>query len=231
MTHEEELIELLDKETTEQERGSCLSAEQLEQQNKIVKTFRQFGLQGRIKRVGGGPQVNWYDFTIEKGERLRSYQSIKYNIDASLGTRNVRMIQPMPERSECRLEVPKINPAYVNAGEAFRSDVWHYLKAQLPLMLGEDTEGGIAIMDLAKAPHLLIAGCTGTGKSVFIDSCLCSLMFKHTPDELKLILVDPKAVEFTRYENIPYLQFPVINSSKDVLMALRSRRAGHQGTE
>jgi len=111
--------------------------------------------------------------------------------------------------------------AGIAAGEVFRSEAWIQSRATLPLMLGKGVDGHAAILDLAKAPHLLIAGCTGSGKSVLLDSCLCSLMFKHTPEEVKLILVDYKTVEFDKYESLPYLQFPIINNSKDALMALQ----------
>ncbi len=109
----------------------------------------------------------------------------------------------------------------VTAGELFRSAAWRDSHATLPVMMGKNVNGNIVIMDLEKAPHLLIAGSTGTGKTVFMNSCIHSLMFKYNPRELRLILVDPKAVEFEQYNALPYLQFPVINSTKDTLAALR----------
>ena len=220
MKHEEELIELLNKETnaTAMGRDVCLLDEQ---RDAIEKTFRKFGLNGRIIRVGIAPQVNSYDFTVVKGERLVSYQKYKKDIEAAVETGDIRMVLPLPGRKECRLEIPNGKWADVAAGEVFLSRAWGKSHASLSLMLGRDVDGNITIMDLAKAPHLLVAGCTGTGKSIFMDSCLCSLMFKHTPDELKMILVDPKAVEFDRYKELPYLQFPVINSTKDTLAALQ----------
>ena len=111
--------------------------------------------------------------------------------------------------------------AKVTAVEMFRSAAWRDSHATLPVMMGKNINGKIVIMDLEKTPHLLIAGTCGTGKSVFLNSCIHSLMFKYTPRELKLILVEPKAVEFERYNGLPYLQFPVINSTKDTLAALR----------
>ena len=218
MAHEKELIELLDKETTARECEKDLLAEQ---QKAIENAFSSFGMRGNVVHATNAPQVNCFELAVENGEKLKSSQSIKEKIETMLGERNIRMLPPMPGRSEFRLEIPNGKWADVAAGEVFGSEVWTKSHATLPLMLGKDVEGNTTILDLEKAPHLLIAGCTGTGKSIFMDSCLCSLMFKHTPDELKLILADPKVVEFTRYENIPYLQFPVINSSKDVLMALQ----------
>ena len=218
MTHEKELIELLDKETTARE---CEKDLLPEQQKAIENAFSCFGMRGNVVHATNAPQVNCFELTMEKGETLKSPQSIMKKIETTLGEQNIRMLLPMPGRSEFRFEIPNGKWADVAAGEVFGSEVWTKSHATLPLMLGKDVEGNTTILDLEKAPHLLIAGCTGTGKSIFMESCLCSLMFKHTPDELKLILVDPKVVEFTRYENIPYLQFPVINSSKDVLMALQ----------
>ena len=223
MTHEEELIELLDKETTTRESNT---GDLLEQQKVIEKTFSQYGVMCKIMNAGVGPQVNCFEFAIEdiaSREHLIAFQAdICDEIKRTLGKKdNIRLLPPMPNLVGCSLEIPNGNQPEVTAGELFRSKEWRNWRAILPLMLGKGWAGEIRGFDLARAPHLLMAGSTGSGKSVFIDSCLCSLMFKHTPDELKLILVDPKAVEFTRYENIPYLQFPVINSSKDVLMALQ----------
>jgi len=113
------------------------------------------------------------------------------------------------------------NGADIEAGEVFRSEAWGQPHAVLPLMLGKGVDGHAVILDLAKAPHLLIAGSAGSGKSVFLDSCLGSLMFKHTPEEVKLILADSKTGEFSKYESLPYLHFPIIKSSKDTLKALQ----------
>ena len=111
--------------------------------------------------------------------------------------------------------------AVVAAGEMFRSTEWRDSCALLPVMMGKSVDGRAAMLDLARAPHLLMAGCTGSGKSIFMDSCIHSLMFRYTPCELKLILADSKFVEFSKYKNLPYLQFPVINSTRDTLRALQ----------
>ncbi len=108
----------------------------------------------------------------------------------------------------------------VTAGDLFRSDAWRNESEELPLMIGEGMDGKIFTLDLATAMDLLIAGSTGSGKSVFMDMCLFSLMLRHTPKELKLILVDSKAVEFIKYKDLPYLQFPVITNTRDTLKVL-----------
>ncbi len=214
MTHENELIELLDKETP--------VGDLQDQRESIERTFREFGLQGKITRAYCGLQVNCYDFEIGAEEKQQSYCAIEKNLQMALGKTNVRMIMPRNEDgTECRLEVPTKCRMIVSAETLFGSKEWCDSKAKLPLMLGKGIDGKIEIMDLALAPHLLIGGCTGSGKSVLMDSCIHSLMFKYTPCELKLILVDFKVVEFSKYEKLPYLQFPVINSTKDTLRALQ----------
>ena len=219
MTHEKELIELLDKETTARE---CNAGDLPVQREIIERTFREFGLQGKITRAYCGPQVNCFDFEIGTGEKLQSYRQIEKNLQMALKATNVRMVLPGSEVGiECRLEVPAKCRMTVSAGTVFRSFEWCESKARLPLMLGKGIDGTIEIIDLARAMNLLMAGSTGSGKSVFMDSCIQSLMFKHTPDELKLILVDPKVVEFNKYLNLPYLQFPVIHDVEATLDVLQ----------
>ena len=110
--------------------------------------------------------------------------------------------------------------ATVTAGELFRSDAWRNASGELPLMIGKGTDGKIVTLDLATAMDLLIAGRIGSGKSAFMDMCLFSLMLRHTPKELKLILVDSKILEFNKYRDLPYLQFPVITNTRDTLKVL-----------
>ena len=128
---------------------------------------------------------------------------------------NDNMLQTIADEKENHIEVPSENRKVVSAGELFRSQEWINEKGSLPLMLGKSVDGKISILDLASAPNLLIAGCTGTGKSVLMDLCLFSLMFRHTPNDLKLILIDPKYVEYDRYKDLPYLKFPIINNTDD----------------
>lgn len=218
MTHEEELIELLYKETTAED----YNAGDLSCQREIIeRTFREFGLQGKITRAYCAPQVNCFDFEIGAYEKLQSYREIEKNLQMALKETNVRIVLPENEVGiACHMEVPTKCRMTVSAGTLFRSYEWCESKAMLPLMLGKSIDNEIEIIDLASAPHLLMAGCTGSGKSVLMDLCLLSLMLRHTPNEMKLILVDPKVVEFQKYEHSPYLQFPIINSPEDTLSVL-----------
>ena len=217
MTHEEELIELLDATNAKIMHDDSM----LEQQCAIIeKTFREFGLQGSIVHANCAPQVNCFDFSIGANENPAAYRDIKDNIQMAVGKSEMRMLLPEPGKNDGRLEIANSHRAMVTAEEMFRSAAWRDWHARLPVMMGKDINGNTVILDLAKAPHLLIAGCTGSGKSVFMDSCIHSLMFRYTPFELKLILVDSKIVEFCKYNDLPYLQFPVINSTNDTLQAL-----------
>lgn len=220
MTREEELIELLDKETIADDAIFCehpLSHSMQEQRNAIEKTFREFGLQGKITSVYSAPQVNCFDFVPGVGEKLFKYETIRAKIKMALTEfSDVRMLLPVPGTNTCRLEMPKAQRSLVAAGDLFRSQEWRDSQAMLPLALGKGLDGSSVIIDLTKAPHLLIAGTTGAGKSVLLDSCIHSLMLRHTPDELKFIFADPKIVEFDKYNDLPYLQFPVISEPEDL---------------
>ena len=216
MTHEDELIELLATATKEVQDDGILE----QQRASIEKVFRDFGLQGKIIRSYSAPQVNCFDFAPGAGEKLFAYKEIIANMRAELREMSVRMLLPMPGTDECRLEVPKAQRSFVLAGDLFRSQEWHDSQATLPLMLGKAIDGKNIILDLAKAPHLLIGGTTGCGKSVLLDQCLLSLMLRHSPDDLKLVLFDPMVVEFQKYKDLPYLQFPVITAPEDMLRAL-----------
>ena len=213
MPHEDELIELLDKETIDIN---------LEKQRKAIEAaFRKYDLKGKIVRAFRSPQVNCFDFIVGDGECPNGYRRLLDDLGKVLDDNKIRMQLPIPGSYLCRLEIPSGVLEVVLAGELFRSSLWLELMATLPLMLGKSLEGEIAIMDLAKAPNLLVAGTTGSGKSILMYECILSLLFRHTPDELKLILVDPKYVEFARYKDLPYLQFPVITSLEDTLEALQ----------
>ena len=224
MTREEELIELLDKEKID-DTIFCehpLSHRMQGQMNAIEATFREFGLHGSVFHAERAPQVNCFDFSIGPNDHPSAYRGLKTNIQMAVGTIDgVRMLVPTSDHRDGRIEISKNNRAVVAAGEMFRSTEWRDSCAMLPVMMGKSVDGRTVILDLARAPHLLMAGCTGSGKSVFMDSCIHSLMFRYTPCELKLILADSKIVEFSKYKNLPYLQFPVINSTRDTLRALQ----------
>lgn len=217
MTHENELIELLGGAEKEVQDNGILE----QQRASIEKVFRDFGLQGKIIRAYSAPQVNCFEFAPGAGEKLFKYETIRAKIKMALTeSSGVWMLLPVPGTNKCRLEVPKAQRSFVLAGDLFRSQEWRDSQATLPLMLGKALDGENIILDLAKAPHLLIAGTTGSGKTVLLDQCLLSLMLRHNPDDLKLVLFDPMVVEFQKYKDLPYLQFPVINALEDMLCAL-----------
>ena len=223
MTREEELIELLDKEKID-DTIFCehpLSHRMQGQKDAIEATFRKFGLHGFVFHAERAPQVNCFDFSIGPNENPSAYRGLKANIQMAVGTIGVRMLVPTSDHRYGRIEIAKSFRAVVAAGEMFRSTEWRDSCARLPVMMGKSVDGRTVVLDLARAQHLLIAGCTGSGKSVFMDSCIHSLMFRYTPCELKLILADSMFVEFSKYKNLPYLQFPVINSTRDTLSALQ----------
>ena len=218
MTHEDELIELLDKKTAKEPQDTDVLNRQREA---IERTFKSFQLRGRITRSIIAPQVNCFDFICGDGEKPSLYRAFLNNIRLGLGSVNVRLVLPKSGGGEGRIEVPLEQRAMVSAGELFRSEEWKNAQGTLPMMLGMGLDGKPKVVDLAKAPHLLMAGSAGTGKTVFIEQCLLSLMLRHAPEELKLILSDSRCVEFTKYRNLPYLQFPVLTTAQETVTALQ----------
>ena len=223
MTREEELINLLDNESSTMD---CKDELLLEQQKTIEREFGEFHhLPCVITRAYRAPQVNCYDFTIEDEESFKYYKDCQLIMAAALNvlqiSDKVRILQLEKGKKECRVEVPNGKCAVVAAGEAFGSTAWRNSQAALPLMLGKGCDGEIKILDLEEAPHLLVVGSPGTGKNIFMRSCLCSLILKHSPDELKLILVGSKFAEYDGFLNSPYLQFPVIHHTKDTLRTIQ----------
>ena len=205
MTHEEELIGLLDRVAPDATESNDTLSKQL---TAVEAAFSKHGLKGKIVRVFRAPQVNCFEFDVGNGEDPDDYNKVADDLPM-----RTRMVLPILGRFECRLELPNgARPSGVSAGELFRSSTWLNQRATLPLMLGKGVEGEVAIMDLADAPHLLMAGEQESGMNLLMQQFLFSLMFRNTPQELKLILVDFKDSEFTTFDGLPYLQFPVADS-------------------
>ena len=139
----------------------------------------------------------------------------------ALAATSLRVLAPIPGRSVVGIEVSNSKPEAVFMRSVMESDEWKNSKAEIPLALGKNVSGKPVVLDLAKAPHMLVAGATGTGKSVCSNSIITSLLFKFSPEELRLIMVDPKIVEFDAYKTLPHLLTPIINDFTKVPIALR----------
>ena len=214
MMHEKELIDLLDNAPTmEEDETGILS----EQRVIIENTFRAFGLGGKFVRAYIAEQVNCYEFTLQNNEKFERYQCIRTELLMTLKAREIRIVAG----ETCRVEVARERRRIASAGELFRANEWQNASGEsLMLMLGKNVDGAIETVDLSVVPHLLIVGVQGAGKTVLADLVIFSLMLKHGPDELKLILIDPYLVDFEKYKDLPYLLFPPLNNETETIRAL-----------
>jgi len=188
---------------------------------KIRKTLENFGIEVEMGEVNVGPTVTQYALKPAEGVKLSQITSLHNDIALALAAHPIRIEAPIPGKSLVGIEVPNQSVALVNLRDVIDSREFKERKSNLSLALGKDVSGRAVIADLDPMPHLLIAGATGSGKSVCINSIILSLIYQNSPDDLKFILVDPKRVELTVYNNNPYLLTPVITETKKTINALR----------
>jgi len=203
------------------ERSRALEEEAERLKRTIAETLRHFGVQAEVVGHARGPSVTRYEILPAPGEKISRIQSLQNDLARALAVGAVRIEAPIPGKNTVGLEVPNPKRELVRLSEALLSPAFQNAKALLPLVLGKSIEGEIWVRDLAKMPHLLIAGSTGSGKSVAINVLLQSLLFKHPPTTLRLLLIDPKLVELTPYEGIPHLVRPVVTSPEEAAGVLQ----------
>ncbi len=189
----------------------------------IEKTLESFGIHARVVEVNGGPAVTQYALEIALGTKLSKITALANDLALALAapTGQIRIEAPIPGRSLVGIEIPNRTPEIVTLKQMLTSSVMKKNKSKLLVGLGLDVSGKVIAADIAKMPHVLIAGATGSGKSVCINSFISALLFRASPAELKLILVDPKRVELTQYNGIPHLLNPVITDPEQVVAALK----------
>jgi len=198
------------------------SAEAIRRNQEILQaTLDSFGLDATVTGAVSGPRVTRYEISPEPGLKVEKFSQISNNIAMDLQAKSIRVLAPIPGKNAVGVEVPNRTMLPVTLRSIMESDAWRQSKAEIPVILGKDVSGNVVITDLTKAPHLLIAGATGSGKSVCINTLLMSLLYRFTPEELGLILVDPKVVEFEVYKTLPHLLTEVVNDPKKVPRALR----------
>ena len=189
--------------------------------SRIQQTLDDFGIAGHVTGFVSGPRVTRYEITLDPGINVKKVEQIQDNIRMALSATSIRVLAPIPGRPVVGVEVSNTRPEAVFMRSVMESEEWKHGKAEIPLALGKNVSGKPVILDLAKAPHMLVAGATGTGKSVCSNSLIMSMLFRFRPDELRLIMVDPKIVEFDAYKKLPHLLTPIINDSSKVPIALR----------
>ncbi len=189
----------------------------------IEKTLDSFGIQARVAEVNGGPAVTQYALEIAAGTKITKIANLQHDIALALATRTgtVRIEAPIPGKSLVGIEVPNHGLEIVGLKSILASDEMAKHKSKLAVALGRDTGSNPMIVDVDRMPHVLIAGTTGSGKSVLINSFITSLLFRNSPDELKMILIEPKRVELTNFNGIPHLLTPVITEPEKILSALK----------
>ncbi len=187
----------------------------------IKDTYGNFNIDVAVEGANVGPRVTQYTLKPPTGVKLSRLTALENNLALDLAARSIRMEAPIPGKRAVGIEVPNVKPATVSVHGLLSSAQWGDLKSPLPIAIGKDISGHPIVADLDKMPHLLIAGQTGSGKSVMINTILTSLLYRNSPSELKLILVDPKQVEMNLYENIPHLLSPVIHEPEKCISALK----------
>jgi len=202
--------------------GKGMSADEIANTAEILQNaLEEFGVEAKVTGVQQGPVVTCYEILPASGVRVERIKALADNLALKMHAESIRIQAPIPGKGVCGVEIPNTARASVFFRELVESSAFQSGRHQLPLLLGKDVNGKSIMYDLTKMPHLLIAGATGAGKSVCMNSILTGLLMKHTPDELRLILVDPKTVEFHQYNNLPHLVVPVITNAKKVALGLR----------
>lgn len=187
----------------------------------IHDTFENFNINVEMEGANIGPRVTQYTLKPPSGTKLTKMTALESNLALDLAAHSIRMEAPIPGKRAVGIEVPNVKSATVRISSILLSPEWQKLKSSLGIAIGKDISGVPIVADLDKMPHLLVAGQTGAGKSVIINSILTSLLYRNSPADLKLILVDPKRVELTPYNDIPHLLSPVIVEPEKCISALK----------
>ena len=188
--------------------------------NKLVETLRSFNIETKIVDISRGPSVTRYEIQPAPGIKISRIANLSDDIAMNLAASGVRIEAPIPNKAAVGIEIPNRTRLTVSLREIIDSPQFKSATSNLNVALGKDISGNVACTDLAKMPHLLIAGTTGSVKSVCLNAMIVSILFNSTPDEVKLIMIDPKQVEFTVYKDIPHLMVPVVSDPRKAAGAL-----------
>ena len=187
----------------------------------IRRKLQDFEVEGRIVQVSPGPIITSYEFEPAAGVKISQVVNLGDDLALALKSASVRIVGPIPGRGTVAIEVPNSEAATVYLREIFVSAEFAESKGKLPLALGKDVTGTPVVSDLTSMPHLLVAGATGSGKSVGLNSMICSILYKATPADVRFLLIDPKRLELSVYEGIPHLLAPVVTDAKEAAARLR----------
>ena len=191
-----------------------------EMSRRLIDTLKLFGVDAVLAYTIQGPVVTKYALKLAPGIRYSAVTNISDNLMGALHAKSLRIEAPIPGEECVGIEVPNRAPVGISFREIVESEPWRSFKGELPLLFGKDAAGKELVADLASMPHMLVAGATGQGKSVCLNAIINGLLMTKTPEQLKLIMVDPKSVEFTAYASLPHLIVPVITDNKKVVFSL-----------
>ena len=184
-------------------------------------TLEEFGIKAEVTGIRKGPVITMFEILPAPGVKLAKITNLADNIALRLAASSVRIVAPIPGKHAVGIEIPNRERNIVSFAELLRDEEFFGERSDIPIALGKDIAGEAQIVDLTKTPHMLIAGATGSGKSVCVNSIICSILYRRNPAEVKLILIDPKIVELKFYNDIPHLLTPVITDPKRAFQALQ----------
>ncbi|MCH9770330.1 MAG: DNA translocase FtsK 4TM domain-containing protein [Gammaproteobacteria bacterium] len=202
--------------------ANAMSSSELQQRSRDVEMrLAEFGVEVKVVAVHPGPVVTRFELELAAGTKVSKITGLAKDLARSLSVTSVRVVEVIPGKSVIGIELPNASRETVALQDVLASKVYRNSHSALTLALGKDIAGNPVVVDLAKMPHLLVAGTTGSGKSVSLNAMLMSLLYKSSPEELRLILIDPKMLELSVYDGIPHLLAPVVTDMKDAAVALR----------
>ncbi|MBE6081699.1 MAG: DNA translocase FtsK [Tissierellaceae bacterium] len=187
---------------------------------KIEETMRSFGIDAHVTQISKGPTITLYELQPSPGVKVSKIVNLSDDIALNLASSDIRIEAPIPGKAAVGIEVPNRKKSNVYLKEILQSEEYNNISSKIPFALGKDISGKPIVANIEKMPHLLIAGATGSGKSVCINTIIMSILYKATPDEVKLLLIDPKVVELSIYNKIPHLLTPVVTDAKKAKFAL-----------